>query len=51
MSYAVTCKWLKVRKNGPSKVLWHTAFKKFEVVNFTWSILEYPEPNVPIKNV
>ena len=43
--------WGEVFKNGPSKNLWKTAFKKSEVIrlsstNFTWSILEYFVPYV-----
>ena len=35
------------------KTLWKTAFKKFEVLSFTdftWSILEYLDPNISSKS-
>ena len=35
------------------KTLWKTAFKKFEVLSFTdftWSILEYLDPNICSKS-
>ena len=34
-------KWVKVFKNGPSKICGRQPLKKF-----TWSILEYLDPNV-----
>ena len=35
------CKWDKVFKNEPSKI-----FQRLSSINFTWSILEYLNPNV-----
>ena len=35
------CKWDKVFKNEPSKI-----FQRLSSTNFTWSILEYLNPNV-----
>ena len=38
-----TIKWIKVFKNGRSKI-----FKRLSSTNFTWSFLEYLDPNIAI---
>ena len=40
VSDIILIKWVKVFKNGPSKIYGRQTLK-----NFTWSILEYLDPN------
>ena len=39
-------KWVKVLKNGPSKIYGRQPLSS---INFTWSILEYLDPNPHIR--
>ena len=39
-------KWVKVFKNGPSKICGRQPLK-----DFTWSILEYLDPNATLESI